>query len=93
MSLRAPCEVVWTIDEPRRRGFAYGTLPGHPERGEEAFVADWDEDDAVWLTITAFSTGARWFARLAAPLVPLFQNGYALCCGMVIRRLIRAAGR
>ncbi len=26
----APCRVVYVIDEPGRRGFAYGTLPGHP---------------------------------------------------------------
>jgi len=34
----APCRVVSLTDEPGRRGFAYGTLPGHPERGEEAFL-------------------------------------------------------
>ena len=34
----APCWVVYVIDEPDRHGFAYGTLPGHPERGEEAFL-------------------------------------------------------
>ena len=31
----APCVVVYTVDEPRRRGSAYGTLPGHPKTGEE----------------------------------------------------------
>src|SRR3954470_10446637 len=34
----APCRVVYVVDEPRRKGFAYGTLPGHPESGEELFV-------------------------------------------------------
>ena len=29
--VRAPCRVVYVVDEPDRRGFAYGTLPGHPE--------------------------------------------------------------
>ncbi|MCY0610237.1 DUF1990 family protein, partial [Klebsiella pneumoniae] len=28
--LRAPCRVVYVIDEPDVRGFGYGTLPGHP---------------------------------------------------------------
>lgn len=42
LCIAAPCEVVWTADEPRRRGFAYGTLPGHPERGEESFIVEWD---------------------------------------------------
>ena len=36
--LRAPCRVVYVIDEGDRRGFAYGTLPGHPESGEELFA-------------------------------------------------------
>ncbi|HSP39654.1 MAG TPA: DUF1990 family protein [Frankiaceae bacterium] len=30
VALLAPCRVVSVFDEPRRRGFAYGTLPGHP---------------------------------------------------------------
>ncbi|HEX4788367.1 MAG TPA: DUF1990 domain-containing protein [Actinospica sp.] len=89
--LRAPCEVVWAIDEPRRRGFGYGTLPRHPERGEEGFFVDRDEADAVWLTVRAFSAGARWYTRAAGPLVPLFQRGYALYCGAVLRRIVRGA--
>ncbi len=40
--LRAPCRVVYVIDEPDRRGFAYGTLPGHPESGEELFAVRYD---------------------------------------------------
>lgn len=35
------CRIVYLIDEDdgeiRRYGFAYGTLPGHAERGEERF--------------------------------------------------------
>lgn len=87
--LRAPCEVVWALDEPRRKGFAYGTLLWHPERGEEAFIVDWDDDDSVWLTIKAFSNGGRWYTKAAGPLVPVFQNIYAFCCGIVVRRLVR----
>ena len=30
----APVRVVDVVDEPRVRGFAYGTLPGHPETGQ-----------------------------------------------------------
>jgi uncharacterized protein (UPF0548 family) len=30
----APCRVVYAVDELNRFSFAYGTLPGHPERGE-----------------------------------------------------------
>lgn len=64
----APCRVVWVTDEPGRWGFAYGTLPGHPERGEEAFVVVRDEDAAVWLELTAFSRPAWPLARVLAPV-------------------------
>src|ERR1700759_5179953 len=33
----APCRIIYVPDEAHRFGFGYGTLPGHPERGEEAF--------------------------------------------------------
>ena len=33
LGVNAPVRVVYVIDEARRKGFAYGTLPGHPERG------------------------------------------------------------
>jgi uncharacterized protein (UPF0548 family) len=57
-----PCRVVWTADEPDRRGFAYGTLPGHPERGEEAFVVE-RVDGRVTLSIRAFSAPATGLCR------------------------------
>lgn len=66
--LSAPCRVVYVIDEPDRQGFAYGTLPGHPESGEEAFVIERAVDDTVSFRITAFSTPASDLAKLAGPL-------------------------
>jgi uncharacterized protein (UPF0548 family) len=33
LRLNAPCRVVYAVNEPRRRGFAYCTLTGHPECG------------------------------------------------------------
>lgn len=72
--LRAPCEVVWVLDEPDRGGYAYGTLPGHPARGEESFVAELDEHDDVWFTVTAFSRAAAWYARLGGPLTRAAQD-------------------
>lgn len=64
--LRAPVRVVYVVDEPRPAGFAYGTLPGHPESGEEAFVVEHAADDSVRLTVTAFSRPATLLARLGA---------------------------
>jgi uncharacterized protein (UPF0548 family) len=60
-----PCRVAYVIDEPDRRGFAYGTLPGHPERGEEAFIISRHQDATVTFTITAFSRPAAPLAKAA----------------------------
>ncbi|WP_166869244.1 DUF1990 family protein [Salinibacterium sp. ZJ70] len=71
-----PCLVVATIDEPRRIGFAYGTLPGHPESGEESFVVEHLPDDSVVLRIRAFSRPATWLFRIGYPAVLLMQRIY-----------------
>jgi uncharacterized protein (UPF0548 family) len=42
------CRVVAVIDETDRFGFAYGTLPMHPERGEESFVISRAKDVALF---------------------------------------------
>src|SRR6516165_10414442 len=43
------CRVVYAVDEESRFGFAWGTLPGHAERGEERFLVEWRRaDDSVW---------------------------------------------
>lgn len=72
--LQVPCRVVHVIDEPTRQGFAYGTLPGHPERGEEAFVLDRHGDGSVSFTVTAFSRPATLLAKLGGPVGHLVQN-------------------
>ena len=70
---KIPTRVVYVIDEPDRKGFAYGTLPGHPERGEEAFVVERRADESVWLTIRSISRPAnRWFWA-AYPVLRLMQ--------------------
>jgi uncharacterized protein (UPF0548 family) len=74
LRLDAPCLVVYAVDEPRRRGFAYGTLAGHPESGEEAFMIEHHDDDTVTFTITAFSRPAAPLAKLAGPLGRIAQH-------------------
>jgi Uncharacterized protein conserved in bacteria len=60
-----PARVVYHVDEPRRYGFAYGTLPDHPERGEERFLVEWQPaDDTVWYDLLAVSRPGHWLARL-----------------------------
>jgi uncharacterized protein (UPF0548 family) len=90
LRLRAPCEVVWTVRERDRVGFAYGTLPGHPECGEEAFVAALEPDGSVWLSVTAFSRGAFWWIRWAGPVARLAQRLAARRYGAALRRLVAA---
>lgn len=70
----APCKVVYVVDEPDRQGFAYGTVEGHPERGEESFVVSIDGDGLVRFEVTAFSRPARWFARLGGPATKAIQR-------------------
>jgi uncharacterized protein (UPF0548 family) len=72
--LWAPCRVVWVIDEPGRYGYGYGTLPGHPERGEEAFLLTLGTDGSVWFEIKTFSRPARWFVSLGGPVSDLVQS-------------------
>ena len=73
--VRAPCRVVYVIDEPDRRGFAYGTLPGHPESGEELFAVRYDPaTDEVHAEVVAFSRHATWWSKLGSPVTALMQR-------------------
>ncbi len=69
----APCRVVYVTDEADRFGFAYGTLPGHPERGEEAFVVE-RAGRAATFSIVAFSRPAALAARLGRPVARGIQR-------------------
>ena len=69
--------IVYTIDEDRRFGFAYGTLPDHVERGEERFLIEWLPDDSVWYDIFAFSRPKHPLVRLNKPLARMLQKQFA----------------
>jgi uncharacterized protein (UPF0548 family) len=70
LALRFECRVVSVLDGQHLRGFTYGTLVRHPERGEERFVVELDpRTQVVTATITAFSKPSgtrRYLASLAA---------------------------
>ena len=72
-TVAAPVRVVYVIDEVDRVGFAYGTMKGHPESGEESFVVARHEDDSVWLTVRAFSRPSTWYYRLVWPILRMQQ--------------------
>jgi uncharacterized protein (UPF0548 family) len=78
---RNACRIVYVVDTPgpvHRYGFAYGTLPGHAESGEERFLVEWDElDGRVWYDILAFSRPHYKLARLGYLLVRRLQKRFA----------------
>lgn len=80
----APCRIVDVVDEPHRVGFAYGTLPGHPESGEELFVLERGRDGTVTFSITAFSRPASWLTYLGGPIARMVQD-------RITTRYLRAA--
>lgn len=64
----APCRIVYATDAEDRFGFTYGTLPGHPEQGEEAFHVVRAADETVRFEIVAFSLPALALVKLAGPI-------------------------
>jgi uncharacterized protein (UPF0548 family) len=78
--LAAPCRIVSVVDEQARWGFAYGTLSGHPEQGEEAFVVSISADETVRFEVVAFSRPGDPLVRLSGPIGRGIQevgtNGY-----------------
>ena len=73
-AITVACRVVQVIDEPDAGGFAYATLRGHPETGEEAFVVRSDRDGQVTFAVRAFSRHDAWFARALPPAARLVQE-------------------
>ena len=74
--------IVYTIDEseesPARFGFAYGTLPGHVESGEERFLIEWDRNtDQVFFDILAFSRPRHILTRIGYPFARAMQKQFA----------------
>ncbi len=82
----ARTRVLAIVDEPSRRGFVYGTLPGHPERGEEAFLVTIDDTGVVRAAVQGFSRPAPGIWMLGAPVLRLVQAIYT-------RRYLRALAR
>lgn len=82
--LQAPCRVVYVVAEPDIRGFGYGTLPGHPESGEERFVVRRDAiTDAVFAEVSSFSAPAAWWSKAGGPAVRVAQR-------VIAQRYLRA---
>ena len=81
-----PCRVVWAQTDGDERGFSYGTLPGHPESGEERFTVRLLPGGDVVYEIRVFFRLASRAARLAGPLALGLQR-------LGTRRYLTAIGR
>ncbi len=81
-----PCRVVWASTTGDERGYAYGTLPGHPESGEERFTVRLTGAGDVVVTIRVFSRLATPAARLVPPVSRFLQ-------GLATRRYLSSLRR
>jgi uncharacterized protein (UPF0548 family) len=68
------CRVVEIIDEDDRFGFAYGTLPTHPETGEESFTIN---RAPLRFAVEAVSQPVHPLARLAPRIADRLQAAAA----------------
>jgi len=75
-SVREPVRVVAVVDTTARRGFAHGTLAGHPVSGEEAFVVTLTPDGGVRLVLRSLTRQAPGAWGLAFPALLVAQHWY-----------------
>lgn len=76
IGIKLPVRVIYVVNEPKKVGFAYGTLRGHPENGEEAWMVEHRDDDSVWMTVRAFSRPANLFWWCGYPILRIVQEVY-----------------
>ena len=84
--VEATCRIVAVVEEADRFGFAYGTLPVHPETGEEAFVVE-RRGGACTFLVEAVSRPVHPLARLAPPVADRLQ---AMATGRYLSAMSRA---
>ncbi|MDJ0463955.1 DUF1990 domain-containing protein [Streptomyces sp. H27-C3] len=90
LAVHEPVRVVAVVDTPERCGFAYGTLPGHPVSGEEAFIVCNTPDGHVTLTLRSLTSRAPkgpW--RPLFPVLLLAQRTYRRRYQRALRRPAR----
>lgn len=87
------CRIVYVDETPGLRlTFAYGTVPGHVERGEERFTVERDAEDAVWFDILAYSRPASLLTYLGYPITRRSQRRFARDSLAAMVRATAAAG-
>ena len=81
--------IVYVVDQPRRFGFAYGTLPGHVEQGEERFLVEQSEDETVWYDIVAFSRPRHILTKIGYPFVRRLQKRFGRESAAAMLRVVQ----
>lgn len=69
MNADGELRVISAIEEPRRVGFALGTVSGSVVSGEESFTLEWDDSDEVRFVVRAFDRPVALLYRMLPPLV------------------------
>ncbi|QIN80220.1 DUF1990 family protein [Rubrobacter marinus] len=89
-----PARIVYLVQESgdvERFGFAYGTLPGHAERGEERFVVEHDRrSGAVSYSVFAFSRPNHPLAWIGYPFARLLQRRFARDSTEAMKKIVSA---
>ncbi|MBG6183409.1 uncharacterized protein (UPF0548 family) [Arthrobacter sp. CAN_A214] len=93
----APCRVVWAREAlldgggravpGQRAGFGYGTLKGHPVRGEEGFHAELTAGGKLIFTCSAYSVPANLLYAIGSPVTRLTQRYVLSRYGEAARKL------
>lgn len=95
-----PCRIVYTMDDRLtsdasdeiRYGFAYGTLPGHIEKGEERFLVSWNQTtDSVSYEIVCFSAAQHFLACCGYPFVRYQQWRFRQLSGRAMQTAVLEA--
>ncbi|GAB20139.1 hypothetical protein GOEFS_106_00350 [Gordonia effusa NBRC 100432] len=74
IGMKAPVRVIDVLDEPRHVAFTYGTLPGHPESGEELFGLRQFDDGLIEFEVRAFSRHQSVLTKLGGPAGQIAQK-------------------
>ena len=75
----APVRLVFVADrpyQPDRFSFAYGTLPGHPEQGEQCFTVQKKFGGEVEFEIVAFYRPGELLAKAAGRVTTSLQHTF-----------------
>ena len=94
-SLNSAC-IIYIVEEVgavERFGFAYGTLPGHAERGEERFLVEHDhETGLVSYDVFAFSRPSHPLAWPGFPFARVLQGRFAQDSKEAMKRAVAPGG-